>query len=349
MPIYKRGKNYWVDISAPDGSRIRRSAGTEDKKKAQQYHDKIKHELWNINKLDKRPDHSFDDIILLAMKDAEDQALYETKKAYAKYWLSVFKGRSVSSIKGDEIARMMPTHSLHKSRKPLANGTVNRYRAFIVRALSLAFKHGWIEHRPYVPSLREPKVRVRWIRKWQARELIDGLSTDIMRRIVSFALLTGARRGEILSLTWENVDIENRNAVVTAENAKSGRARSLPLHDEAISILRECEKTCDFVFSVNGEKLSDIDRKDFEQATTRANLTDFRFHDLRHTWASWHVQNGTPLMILKEMGGWETLEMVKKYAHLSAEHLNKFVGSVTFLAQENEIEALRSRKNAANY
>lgn len=85
MPIYKRGKNYWVDISAPDGERIRRSAGTEDKKKAQQYHDKIKHELWNINKLDKRPDHSFDDIIILAMKDAEDQALYETKKGYAKY------------------------------------------------------------------------------------------------------------------------------------------------------------------------------------------------------------------------------------------------------------------------
>ena len=54
-------------------------------------------------------------------------------------------------------------------------------------------------------------------------------------------------------------------------------------------------------------------------------------------------------MMLKEMGGWETLEMVKKYAHLSAEHLNKFVGSVTFLAQENEIEALRNRKNAANY
>jgi uncharacterized protein YaeQ len=88
----QKRKNYWVDISAPDGERIRRSAGTEDKKKAQQYHDKIKHELWNINKLDKRPDHSFDDIIILAMKDAEDQALYETKKGYAKYWRSVFKG-----------------------------------------------------------------------------------------------------------------------------------------------------------------------------------------------------------------------------------------------------------------
>lgn len=347
MPIHKRGKNYWIDISAPDGTRIRRSTGTEEKAKAQEYHDKIKHELWDASRLEKKQEHLFEEIVLLAMKDAEDQSLYDTKKGYARYWLSVFKGRSITGIKGDEIARMMPTHSQHKSRKKLANGTVNRYRAFIIRAFSLALKHGWVENRPYVPELREPKVRVRWIRKWQARELIDSLNTDIMRKISSFALLTGARRGEILSLTWENIDMENRNAIVTAENAKSGRARPLPLNDEAILILRECDMSCEFVFTANGERLTDIDRKDFAQATIKSGISDFRFHDLRHTWASWHVQNGTPLMMLKEMGGWETLEMVKKYAHLGAEHLNKFVGSVTFLAQENEIGIRRRVKNNA--
>ncbi|MBV8045135.1 MAG: site-specific integrase [Pluralibacter sp.] len=348
MPIYKRGKNYWIDISAPDGTRVRRSTGTEEKEKAQQYHDKIKHELWDVHKLDKKEEHLFEEIVILAMKDAEGQALYDTKKGYARYWLSVFKGRSILSIKGDEIARNMPTHSQHKSRKRLENGTINRYRAFIVRAFSLALKHGWIENRPYIPELREPKVRVKWMRKWQARELIDALETDIMRRVVSFALLTGARRGEILSLTWENVDIENRNAIVTAENAKSGRARALPLNDEAIRILRESDMSCEYVFSVDGERLSDIDRVDFFRATQKARISDFRFHDLRHTWASWHVQNGTPLMMLKEMGGWETLEMVKKYAHLSAEHLNRFVGSVTFLTQENELDARRGLRSVAS-
>lgn len=347
MPIYKRGKNYWVDISAPDGSRIRRSAGTEEKAKAQEYHDKIKHELWEITRLEKQREHLFEEIVVLALKDAEGQALYDSKKGYAKYWLSVFRGRNIAGIKGDEIARKMPTHSQHKSRKRLENGTINRYRAFIVRAFSLALKHGWITHRPYVPELREPKVRVRWIRKWQARNLIDAMQSDVMRRIVSFALLTGARRGEILSLTWENVDMENKNAIVTAENAKSGRARPLPLNDEAICILRECDMSCEFVFTVDGQRLTDIDRAEFSRALEISQITDFRFHDLRHTWASWHIQNGTPLMMLKEMGGWETLEMVKKYAHLSAEHLNKFVGSVTFLAHENEIELRRNLKSAA--
>lgn len=140
------------------------------------------------------------------------------------------------------------------------------------------------------------------------------------------------------------MDFETGNAIVTAENAKSGKARPLPLNEEAVRILRECDMSCEYVFTVGGKRLTDINRSDFEQALNASDISDFRFHDLRHTWASWHVQNGTPLMTLKELGGWETLEMVKKYAHLSAEHLTRFVGSVTFLAHENEVEAMRNKK-----
>lgn len=119
------------------------------------------------------------------MKDAEGLSLYGTKKGYARYWLSVFRGRNITGIKGDEIAKMMPAHSQHKSRKKLANGTVNRYRT-----LSLTLKYDQVKNRPYAPERREPKVKVRGIRKWQARELIDSLNADIMRKISLFALLT---------------------------------------------------------------------------------------------------------------------------------------------------------------
>lgn len=149
----------------------------------------------------------------------------------------------------------------------------------------------------------------------------------------SFALLTGARLGEILSLKWKDVDLGRRVAVVTAENAKSGKARPLPLNDDAVAVMREIPFDNEHVFSADGEKEGYINRTDFERALLLSGITDFRFHDLRHTWASWHVQNGTPLMVLKELGGWEKLEMVNKYAHLSGEHLNKFSGIVTFLAQ----------------
>lgn len=335
MPIFKRGKKYWVDISAPDGTRIRRSTGTEEKLKAQQLHDKIKHELWAVANLDKRPERLFDELLILALRDAEDQASYTNKQTYARYWLDLFGGRIVSSITSEEITDNMPTHNLI-TRKRLANGTKNRYRSFIMRGFSLADKSGWLDRKPYSQSLREPKVRVRWIEKSEAKSLIANLQHDWMKWVCSFALLTGARLGEILSLTWKNVDLGRRLAVVTADNAKSGKARPLPLNDDAVAIMRQISCDNEYVFSADGEKEGYINRTDFERALLLSGITDFRFHDLRHTWASWHVQNGTPLMVLKEMGGWEKLEMVNKYAHLSGEHLSKFSGIVTFLAQDTE-------------
>jgi len=74
---------------------------------------------------------------------------------------------------------------------------------------------------------------------------------------------------------------------------------------------------------------SDINRRSFNLAAKKSGIKDFHFHDLRHTWASWHIQAGTPLFVLKEMGGWENLEMVKKYAHLNADHLAIHANVVT--------------------
>ncbi len=334
MPIYKRGDVYWIDISTPDGKRIRRSTGISDKLKAQEYHDKVKHEQWAIERLEKRPDRSTDDMLKLGIKDAEGQSSYSNKKIYAKYFRVVFANRNIATITGSEILDKLPTHN-NTTGKRLSNATINRYRAFIIRCFSLAHKMGWIDKCPYVARLREPKVRVRWIEKDVASELVENLRLDWMKRVVSFALLTGMRKGEIISLTWSNVNLKRKVASVTADNAKSGRGRAVPLNDDAITILNSIEKNSDHVFSVNGSKINQISRTDFANATKLTGLDDFRFHDLRHTWASWHIQNGTPLMMLKEMGGWETLEMVNKYAHLSGEHLAKYSNAVTFLAQAN--------------
>ena len=88
---------------------------------------------------------------------------------------------------------------------------------------------------------------------------------------------------------------------------------------------------------VPGKAIKQVCTKAWHRARKRAGITDFRFHDLRHTWASWHVQHGTPLFALQELGGWETERMVRRYAHLSADHLAVYVGNSqihgTFLAQ----------------
>lgn len=332
MPIYKRGNTYWIDVTSPNGERIRRSSGTSDKLKAQEYHDKIKYDLWQVGKLDKSPDRIFDEIIILALKDADGQRSFKNKQTQAKYWLSIFKGRKLSTISKDEIANSIPTYSTTRKKK-LSNASQNRYRAFIMRAFSLAHKMGWSKEQLYIPRMREPTVRVRWITKEQAVELISNLKLKWMKDLVSLALLTGARRGELLSLTWKNVDLERGIVIITPDNAKSKRGRPLPLNEEAINILRNIPREFEYVFTRTGKRKRTIGLEDFERALKLTGLVDFRFHDLRHTWASWHVQNGTPLMVLKEMGGWETLEMVKKYAHLSGEHLSKYSAQVTISTQ----------------
>lgn len=342
MPIYKRGDTYWIDISKPDGTRIRRSAGTKEKEKAQQLHDKLKHEAWAVKNLDKRPERLFEDLIMLALRDAEDNANIDNITIYARYWLGTFEGRLVSSVSGEEITYNLPTHS-RITHKRLSNATKNRYRAFVMRGFSLAYKSGWIDQIPYSQTLREPKVRIRWLDKSEARSLIHNLEREWMKNLCLFALLTGARLNEILSLTWKDIDLGRRRAVIKAENAKSGRPRKIPLSDEIVDILNRIPRDYDYVFSANGQRHDYFIRSDFRRALRLSGIKDFRFHDLRHTWASWHVQDGTPLMVLKELGGWEKLEMVNKYAHLGGEHLSRYCGVVTISAQKENYESASCR------
>lgn len=106
------------------------------------------------------------------------------------------------------------------------------------------------------------------------------------------------------------------------DQAKARRAISVPLNAEAVLIIRKRIGThAAHVFSFKGRPITQVSTKAWYKALERAGIEDFRWHDLRHAWASWHVQNGTPLYVLQELGGWESPEMVRKYAHLSCEHL----------------------------
>lgn len=339
MSIKKRGETWHIDIVAPDGSRVRRSTGTSDKRKAQEYHDKIKHELWEVTRLNKKPVRLFEEAVILFLKDSKSQSNYRYKQLKSEYFLSRFAGRDLSSITGEEILLSLPRINLLNG-EPVSNSTRNRYRSDIIRMFSLAYKMNWIDSIPFVPKEKEPKIRVRWISKEKAALLLKNIKLPWLYNVCFFALSTGARQNEILSLTWSNVDFINKLATVTADNAKSGRARSLPLNSSAIELLRELRfKSNDgYVFTrKDGKRISKVDHRLFQLAVQATGLRDFRFHDLRHTWASWHVQAGTPLYTLKTMGGWETLEMVNKYAHLNAEHMIEYSGNVTFTAQSSEV------------
>ncbi|MCX8580119.1 site-specific integrase [Gilliamella sp. B3482] len=335
MSIKKRGEYWHIDIVTPDGGRIRQSTGTTDKRQALEYHDRLKAELWDTVKLNKKPQRLFEEAVILFLKDGKEQKSFRVKQARAEYFLSKFAGRELSSITGEEILKSLPV-IVEKTCKKVSNATINRYRADIMRMFSLAYKLDWIDSVPFVPRVKEPKVRVRWITKEKAALLIQNLRLQWMKDVCFFALSTGARMSEIFTLTWHNVDLVNRVATVTNDNAKSGKARALLLNHDAVELIRKLrfKNNCEFVFTRSTlKRVYDIDRRDFSDACELSGIEDFHFHDLRHTWASWHVQAGTPLFTLKELGGWETLEMVKKYAHLNADHMLEFANNVTFTAQ----------------
>jgi len=137
-----------------------------------------------------------------------------------------------------------------------------------------------------------------------------------------FALATGLRQRNVCRLEWSQIDLQRRVAWIHADQAKARKAIGIALNSEAINVLRdEMGKHHQFVFTYKGNPVWQVNTKAWRSAVRKAGLKDFRWHDLRHTWASWHAQAGTPLNILQELGGWETAEMVQRYAHLSAEHL----------------------------
>ncbi|QHJ84915.1 MAG: hypothetical protein [Bacteriophage sp.] len=348
MSIKKRGETWHIDIVAPDGSRVRRSTGTTDKRKAQEYHDRLKNELWEVDRLNKKPTRFFEEAVILFLKDGKDQSNFSTKQSRAEHFLDYFSGRELSSITSDEISQSIPD-LVKRTGKRTSNATKNRYRADILRMFSLAYKSGWIESVPFVARTKEPKIRVKWITREKANLLIHNLKLKWMKDVCFFALSTGARMSEIFTLAWHNVDFVNKVATVTNDNAKSGKARALLLNQDAIDLLRKLrfKDNCDYVFTRSTNKrVYDIDRRDFNQACEQTGIEMFHFHDLRHTWASWHVQAGTPLFTLKELGGWETLEMVKKYAHLNADHMLEFANNVTFTAQITDGTITRRKKQA---
>lgn len=348
MSIRKRGNVWYIDIQTPDGQRIRQSTGTEDKKKAIRYHDKLKVELWEMDKLNKKPQRYFEEAVILFLEDSKDQRNFSTKQSRAEYFLSHFSGRHLNTIKSDEILQALPEYNINTKNK-ISNATKNRYRSDIMRMFSLSYKLNWIDSIPFVPRKKEQKLRVRWITKEKANTLILNLKLQWMKNVCFFALSSGARMSEIFTLTWHNIDFVNRIATVTNENSKSGYARALLLNEDAVELMKKLRYIShgEFVFTRTANKrIYDIDRRDFKRACQISEIKNFHFHDLRHTWASWHVQAGTPLYTLKNLGGWETLEMVNKYAHLNAEHLLKFANNVTFTAQSNSFSDNQYIKNS---
>jgi integrase len=218
-------------------------------------------------------------------------------------------------------------------RVPRSAATVNRYLAILSHVFTTAMKEwGWVEDNPLrkVTKMKEPRGRVRFLSDEERKNLLDACGkseSPYLYTIVVLALSTGARRMEVLGLRWQDIDL--MRGVITLHETKNGERRILPLTGHALNLIKQHSKvrqlTCGLVFP--GKNLqSPIDiRTPWETVVKRAGITDFRFHDLRHSAASYLAMNGASLAEIAEILGHKTLQMVKRYSHLSEAHTSKVV------------------------
>lgn len=316
--LFKHPNGVWyIDIKTESGKRIRRSTRTKNQKFAEEYHDKLKHELWRQERLGEKPKFLWDDAALRWLEEKEG-----VKKSIDA---DISRLRNLQQLRGvylHDINRNMIMSIINE--KNCSNSTKNRYLS-LIRAILNACVREWdmLDELVYFKQYKEPKRRVRWLRLEEAERLLNCLP-PYMAMMAKFNLATGLRQHNIFSLKWDQIDFRRRTCQYYPDEMKSGEPFDIALNDTAIEVLiHQLGKHSKYVFlNTKHNPVLTLNYKSWYRALDKARITDFRWHDLRHTWASWLVQNGVSLYELKEMGGWQSLEMVQKYAHLDNENLH---------------------------
>ena len=317
--VFKRSDSrfYWINVTLPNGRRIRQSAGTESREEAEAYLAKLKLDAYREAHFGIKPERSWQDAVVryLAMKAALRS--FSDVQRICRLLDPYFGSLMLRQIDGDAIWAVIGGET-KKGNKP---ATINRYLALIRSLLRMARDEWqWIDTFPKIRMLPGEVERDRWLSSVEAAALLS-VCPPHLEALVRFALATGCRAREITGLEWNRVDLNRCTAWLN--QTKNGTPRGVPLNQDAVSILVEqIGKHGRYCFTYRGNPIAwELTNSAWHTALEKAGIKDFRFHDLRHTWASWHRQAVTSCDELKELGGWKSRQMVDRYAKYATEHL----------------------------
>jgi len=313
MPLYRRpGSSFWwVRI----GRKTRRSTGTADRAKAEEFERVLAERIWRADKLGDRS--------AVAWNEVSTRWLTDSKRPKARdrellTWLEPRIGEYPVSAVADSDA-------LEELRQDgLADGwshaTVDRMMGTVNAVLHAAHRWNYLERLPAVPMYRPPKDEPRWL----TPEEFDLLCWELpmhLKLAARFAVSTLLRMRAMLQMTWSRVDLDKRRAWIPRAHQKAGRTFGLPLSSESVRVLRALRclagPSSPYVFTWLGKPVDDCNTLAFHKAAERAGVAPLRWHDLRHTGASWAVQNGVTLPELMVLGDWKDYRSVLRYAHLA--------------------------------
>lgn len=323
MAIYKRNNNWWIDYRA-NGKRIRQKIGTS-KGLAETVLKKRKVEIAENRFLDikKKQKIKFEDFAktYLELHAKPNKRSWYKDEMMIKRLGKYFDGKYLYEITPISVERFKA-----EMAKEVDPATVNRHLACLKCMFNKAIEWEKVEDNPAkkVKLFKENNKRVRYLEKEEIVKLLSKCSGHL-NPIVVLALNTGMRKGEILNLKWRDIDL--RREIIYLLDTKNGEKREVPINEQAKTALVRTPKHCNsaYIFcNKEGAPYGDI-KKSFLTAIKKTGILNFRFHDLRHTFASHLVMSGVDLNTVRELLGHKSLDMTLRYSHLSPDHKKRAV------------------------
>jgi len=348
MGLYKRGSVWWMSFSH-NGEQLRRSTETEDRKLATRIFDKLKGDIAEGKWFERSPgeDYSFGDLMKKYLEEYSSvnkaRSSHRRDKSLAAHLLQSFKDKYILDI----TAPMISDYKLQRRRECAAPRTINYELTLMSHAFNIAIREWeWLKDNPVkkVKKERANNAIERWLTREEEERLLS-VSAKWLQEIIVFSINTGLRQSEILDLKWSQVDMDRRTIIILEQ--KNGSVDTLPLNETAIGVLKDRYNQklsqCDNVFPSNNQtRMSNRNLfRAFGIAADRAKVDNFRFHDLRHTFATRLVQSGVGIYEVQRLGRWRNASMVMRYAHHNSESLRASievmdgfkVASITNLSQ----------------
>lgn len=312
MPLYRRPNSpfWWVKL----GRKTRRSTRTTDRAEAEEFERVLRRRLYRIEQLGDRG--------ALSWKEAAERWLRASPRARKRdrellAWLEPKIGNdAVGDIDPDALEQLQQ----HGLAAGWSHSTIDRMMGSVSAVLHACVAWRILEHAPAIPMFRAATIEPRALTPSEFERLCAQLPMH-QALAARLAVNTLLRMRAMLKLEWSRIDLAGARAWIPSAHQKAARTFGVALSSESIRTLRALAMLAGprspHVFIWNGARIDDCNTAAFQKAVTRAGLSPLRWHDLRHTGASWAVQSGVTLQELMLLGDWRDYRSVLRYAHLA--------------------------------
>lgn len=311
----RKGSPYWWYDLTIKGHRIRGSTETRDRKTAEIIEAKIRSDILLEQHIGKKPQYTLDQAFGRYWYDhaSHISSAYNIDYQSQNILRGLGKNLPLSALSDDRVSQY-----ISKRRAAVSNSSVNRELTLLRSVLRMAAnKWKWEVSMPdwSVHRLIEPDPIDRYLKRSEYERLMAELA-DHLKPMVDFSLLTGVRLSNCTGLDWSQIDMHGRQMNFRVKSKKEGgKVHSLPITDPLLVLLaNQGPKDEGPVFTFRGRPIKSP-KKGFRRACERAGIKNLRWHDLRHTMATWAIQSGVPLDAVQDVLGHASIETTRRYAH----------------------------------